>query len=622
MWHSFANNMPDKTSRLHSIPLAKTTQEEANLLISKEPRFSTNRNEINSQHHRDVNLQTTETFLAQLGHNRNRAENDYSGHHAKHKTENIKTTSIKRGLHELTKCVEYYATTAVMPLYENGFNGFDWKPTLENTVITLGSMLSPLFRRACFFKKTGIFGIILNSLSGTAAKPVSNVIDIDNADTLQMIGKHTNFPSNGNYRLTNNIDARNITKPIPEFFGTLDGQEHVILHLQCCLIQKLAGDAVIKNLFISDANTIDAYCSATIAGTLMNNATLNFIHVRNSQIQTTRDTHYLGIVVEIMSGSSRIENTIVSTSTLISEHSASICGGLSGIMMDSAESKNNTITRCNLTTHGHSSSLGGLIGLSMGNTVSYKDSVIQSNATTSGHNAHSALGVGRVHHALKMKEDTFTDSSVTTGGIKADTGLAIGSGFLNVRFINIINTEILRCHALATGEGSTANIWIGMHNNNVHVYNSTAINCTSADKQPVTQSTITDPVTQSTITDPITQSTITDPVTMDDASLVVPILLYGGSTLLAITTVGLVSYSIYSGYQQGKTGWNLAKHPGQSCLKWFTDLYQSFSSTICPVRLDEEMEEGNIETENHEMTLLSNMSKNDNSVASEEHQLL
>ena len=607
---SSADDMPAKTSILHSISLVEIAQEESNSLISKETRFSTDSNEIHdNQHHRDVYLKTAETFLMSPNHNRNKTENDHTDP-IKYKAANIETASISQGIYWLAKGVIDFTKTVIMPLYENRFDGFDWKPTLENTVTTFGSMYCPMFSEACFLKKVGVCGIILNLISSTEAKPVTNIINIDSVDTLQMIGNHAEFPSSGHYILTSDIDARNMTQPLKGFYGTFDGKGHVISHLSCCLMRYIAGDAVIKDLILSDANTGDYLpCVATLAGRLKGNAKVSFLQVRDSEIKTTRGGQYLGLVVQVMFDSARIENTIVYSSSITSEHFHTHCGGVTGVMTGQTESRNNTIHHCNITTFKGSSIAGGITGAAADNSMSNQDSVSQINIVTHGNRSPAALAVGNVMEYAVIKGTTLTDSRVATFGSFSDAGLAVGTVFKGPS-IKIFNIVAVRCDATATGEDSSANPWIGNWKNSAHVQisNNTAINCTYSDKQPVTQ-----PVT----------TTIAEPVVADEVSLL-PILLYGGGAVVCITAAGLVSYSLYCGYKEGNSGWDLAKYPVQSCVKWFTDFYQSLS-TSHPLQSEEiEMEEGEFDTEHDEMNLLPSISilGSDNIVVLEEHQLL
>lgn len=67
----------------------------------------------------------------------------------------------------------------------------------------------------------------------------SHAIDISTIEELQMIGENSSYPINGNYILTQDIDASPTSDwndgkgfdPIDDFVGTLDGQRHVITGL-------------------------------------------------------------------------------------------------------------------------------------------------------------------------------------------------------------------------------------------------------------------------------------------------------------------------------------------------------------------------------------------------------
>ncbi|MCK5892890.1 MAG: hypothetical protein KAG53_00465 [Endozoicomonadaceae bacterium] len=614
-----ADDMPDKTFGLHSISLAETAQEEANSLASKESRFSTENNEIHgNQDNKNVNFKPDETFLESLenqeslGNNRNSADND-NANQTKHKRENIAATSIKRVVGELTNFVVGFFKTAFMPMYENGLDGFGWNPTLENTILTLGTIFSPLLTHIYLLKKTGAFGIILNSFSTVGAKSVDNVIDIDNIRILKQIGWSAKYRYDGHYRLTANIDASNLRDSIPEFIGTLDGQGHIISHLQCCLVVKLSDNALIKDIIISDADTGLLSCTATIAGTVSNYAIISNIQVLGSQIKSQMRSSYAGIIANAVNNFARVEHSLVLHSSMIATKSYTNIGGVAGMMGHSAESLNNTIRLCNITIYGNFSSAGGVTGLAQSNIVINQSSIDQVNIASHGLKAAIALLAGLVNHILEINNTTLTNSTAQAFGSASNTGFAAGLLHLFEPTIKISNTLSICCHSIATAD-SIESLWVGgmytvamTNKNQIQLSNSRVINCTSANAdqrlvtqftttepvtqltttEPITQLTTTEPVTQLTTTEPITQfnmtqSTIAEPVAVEDLSLV-PILLYGfygGCAFAGVATAALVSYSIYSGHKQGKRGWELVKHLEQSCLEWFTNLCQSPSRPV------------------------------------------
>ncbi|MCK5893177.1 MAG: hypothetical protein KAG53_01950 [Endozoicomonadaceae bacterium] len=595
MRHLSDNEVPAKTFGLHAISLAEISPEKTNSLTSKEPRFATENHEVHGhQDHRNVNLQTDETLLGSLNNNRNSAESESeseneNANNIKHKRENIVANLIKRGVRWLTDRVVGLFTSAFRPLYENGFNGFDWQPTLENTAVTVAAICSPLFRKAYFLKKTGALVIVLNSISTVGAKPVVNVIDIDNANMLKMIGVSAAYPSNGHYRLTANIDASNITQPIPKLLGTLDGQGYTISNLSCCLIQVMEGDALVINLIVRGANTGLSSCTATITSTLSDQATINSIQVLDSQVKQHIHTPHVGIIANYILDSSRIEHSLILNCSIISTIRHSNCGGVAGGMWGGAGSINNTISKSNITALGDSAAVGGVTGVAEQDVVINQSSINQVNVIAHGNSSKVALIAGLVNVDAKINGATLINSMIQALGDNSWGGFAVGSLELGPPFLQISNTFAICCRFIIAATDSTAYLWVGHSSDEatIQINNSRAINinCTfdDVDQRTVTQSTTTEPVTQPTITAQPTmvaqptitaqptmaaQPTIAAPVPVEDISLI-PILLGGGCIIAGVTTTVLVSYSIYSGHKQGKRGWELFKHPGKSCLEWF-----------------------------------------------------
>ena len=65
----------------------------------------------------------------------------------------------------------------------------------------------------------------------------SDVINISTIDDLNSIGRKPDFPFNGHYQQTNDIDASNFTESIPIFSGSYNGGCHAIDNLPIvCLI--------------------------------------------------------------------------------------------------------------------------------------------------------------------------------------------------------------------------------------------------------------------------------------------------------------------------------------------------------------------------------------------------
>ena len=210
-------------------------------------------------------------------------------------------------------------------------------------------------------------------------------IPIRTIDDLQKIGNVADFPANGNYILTQDIDA-SITenwndgagwKPIPTFYGTFDGQGHSINDIW---INRPSKDDI--GLFRLNAGTIT---NLSVAATVVGSSFVGCLCALNTQA-IVGDTVYTGMITNCSASGNPVANYFNA-------------GGLVG--------RNNygMIMNCYATGNviAGSGIAGGLVGNNNASVVSgsYWDIETSGQLTSKG-------GVGKTSAEMRLKE-TYVD---------------------------------------------------------------------------------------------------------------------------------------------------------------------------------------------------------------------
>ena len=285
-------------------------------------------------------------------------------------------------------------------------------------------------------------------------------IPIRTIDDLQKIGNVADFPANGNYILTQDIDA-SITenwndgagwKPIPTFYGTFDGQGHSINDIW---INRPNDDI---GLFRLNAGTIT---NLSVAATVHGSRSVGCLCGRNTQA-IVGDTVYTGMITNCsatgnVSAGSGIAGGLVgrnlygmimncyATGNVIA--GSDIAGGLVGA------STGSTITNCYATGNVSVGTYmaGGLVGASYGSTIM--------NCYATG---NVIAGSGTAGGLVGASNGSTITNCYATGKVTGDilTGGLVGSA--------IDKTMITNCYATGnvTGSGSDESYVGGLVGNN------------------------------------------------------------------------------------------------------------------------------------------------------------
>ncbi|WP_206679338.1 hypothetical protein, partial [Endozoicomonas acroporae] len=141
----------------------------------------------------------------------------------------------------------------------------------------------------------------VNSFARSTGYPSGNKteewIEVTNATTLGKIGHDPDYPLNGTYRQTADIDVSQLTWPIGSknhpFTGEYDGQCRTISNLSDCFVDTLKGN--ISHLQFTGAN-INSWKTTGLAACVVDKTgTVSNIRAKDVRILTKGYQHYAGI---------------------------------------------------------------------------------------------------------------------------------------------------------------------------------------------------------------------------------------------------------------------------------------------------------------------------------------
>ncbi|MDP0560899.1 MAG: hypothetical protein QS721_00640 [Candidatus Endonucleobacter sp. (ex Gigantidas childressi)] len=247
--------------------------------------------------------------------------------------------------------------------------------------------------------------------SSTIRASASNVIGISNVAELNLIGNHTDYPSNGSYKLNASFNVKNFTRPIPVFTGDFNGNNETLDELPCCLIDKLSGNGIVQNINLNNVDTRNAECDPAVAKTMTDESIVRFIKIENSQFKGS-GIDSIGMVSNIMLRESSLDNVMIACSTL---------NGVSGVEY-----------------------VGGVVGAAYNGSEVFKVIIINVNITGSGSGREARVGgvTGKMPSA-KIKEVYIGNTTVNGVGEENIVGGVVGESYEgSIQNVTVIDSII------------------------------------------------------------------------------------------------------------------------------------------------------------------------------------
>ncbi|MCK5894510.1 MAG: hypothetical protein KAG53_08935, partial [Endozoicomonadaceae bacterium] len=166
--------------------------------------------------------------------------------------------------------------------------------------------------------QVGIAFYALANIPCCEAGAIENVIEIDDFDMFQKIGRDKDYPSDGHYILTKDLVGNNNIHPVIEdFSGSLDGQGYSILQHSGCLIRNFKGYGIIGNIIFKYSNGIDASCSPLVAMFARDHSLLKNVRVENYKLCSKQDHIHVAIMIGNLINWARIEHCSVVDASVV-----------------------------------------------------------------------------------------------------------------------------------------------------------------------------------------------------------------------------------------------------------------------------------------------------------------
>ncbi|USE38121.1 hypothetical protein [Endozoicomonas sp. SCSIO W0465] len=334
-------------------------------------------------------------------------------------------------------------------------------------------------------------GTLCSSIEVVSA--VSNaVISVADAETLGKIGKDPNFPLDGHYRQTSDINMNDAQHLHPigcrldPFQGDYDGGGHKISGTKHCLFEKMRGNSTVRNIRVShaDITSEDPHRSVgVIACRMGENAQIMNALVENSTAKTVNNHADVAIGTGRMEDKAKIISLNVVNSKVSSYGRKSRAAIGSGLMTNDASIENLKALKCKVSSTEWHSSIGIGTGYAMGRAVLNGVSAVGCQLHSTGSAVASAIGAGeagseaRIENTLAVMCDNSVEKSTVRGDDSTQAWAAAGVGVAWGKS-KISNTTALdsRFHAEASLTGCAA-VGVGEARPGVTVENTEAVNC-------------------------------------------------------------------------------------------------------------------------------------------------
>ncbi|MBO9497192.1 hypothetical protein J7438_24345 [Thalassotalea sp. G20_0] len=438
----------------------------------------------------------------------------------------------------------------------------------------------------------------------------ANSKQINDAETLGKIGRHSDYPLDGTYQQTADIVVTNGHHRIPgAFSGEYDGQCHTISGLSDCFVDTLQGS--IRNLDFTGANinrakmneweaTGLAACVVDVTGTVSNiraedvrivvtqgyrarvgigggvvKGTVDSITAVDSHVALSGYQANAAIGGGYVTGTGTVANTMaVNSHVTLSGKGLLTNAGIGGGYVEGTVA-NTTAVNSHVTTKRQEDFAGIGGGVVKGTVV--KTTAVKSSVETSGKFANAGIGGGEVFGTVD--KTTAVDSHVTTRGEYANAG--IGAGL--VKYGTVANTMAVNSNAKTWGRGSKANIGVGYIEGHATVTNTKAVSigsisndqlfCQNADPRVLTAncSSITELqdaldlsfclVNADTVSTNSANSTNSRSASSVINTVITTGVLAAAGWYAGLGIVGYSSYQWITGYRDGLRGQELAMRP-------------------------------------------------------------
>ena len=301
--------------------------------------------------------------------------------------------------------------------------------------------------------------VALGAMSCLATVAAQSPIEVADVQTLNKIGRDPNYPLDGRYRQSSDIDGGGLAQSIGNrshpFTGQYDGQCHTIGNLQRCLVQTMGDGGRVDSLRFTDVNIHSTNTTGVVACEILDNALASNIVVKDACVATSGEEKFAGIGAGYVRGAvtniTAVNGTVTTFGTRA--HAGISAGKLEGI--DSAVTGCVSVN-CKVSTFGDWSKSGIGAGHVKNGTVT-DTLAVDSEVLAEGKDAATGIGAGHVT-AGTVVGTTGVNSKVSTNS--SGSYVAIGAGLVDHGGI-VNKTTGVRSQAIASAGSSHVGIGVG-----------------------------------------------------------------------------------------------------------------------------------------------------------------
>ncbi|MBO9494702.1 hypothetical protein J7438_11445 [Thalassotalea sp. G20_0] len=327
-------------------------------------------------------------------------------------------------------------------------------------------------------------GLTAANATATANDHSDRWIAVPDAATLGKIGHDPDYPLNGTYRQTGDIDGSQLGQPIGNdthpFTGTLRGENGTICNLSHCLVQTLGDEGRIDGLNFNGANIRDKGPVAVVACIIADEAMVSNVSVDNARVVA------LGDSAGITGGD--VRGTVFNT-TAVNCSVATSAGGKetgnagigAGLISGNGNVVDTTAVNCHVTASLRDGSAGIGAGTAFGNGTLADTTAVNCKVENSGDYGYAGIGAGRAALFGMVADTTAVNCNVTASGLDGSSGIGVGGGVFSLA--TVANTTAVNCNVTTSGTGGGAGIGAGTlltGFDSTKIADTTALNCTVA----------------------------------------------------------------------------------------------------------------------------------------------
>ena len=324
-------------------------------------------------------------------------------------------------------------------------------------------------------------------------------IAVDSAETLNRIGRDSNYPANAHYIQTNDIDGSKLSSNGSLIFsGHYDGQNYIIRNQTACLFKNLVG--TVRNLHLVNAR-IDSDLPAAVVACEMDGAGgIESIFIDRCRVATSGPRASAGIICgRQKSDHNRVSQIDIHSSAASSDGNTAPVGMVAGQCRGLSERV--AIRNSQVSTRGERSDAG--LGCGEIEGIFRHFSAACSQVETTAAESRGGIVAGEAFTSSQLGPATIMNCNLTTSGQGADAGLAAGlvgllgevhnftmldsrviarranagAGIGRMHFTNVGGITAVRCEVLAEADRTCAGIGVGLSWGVRALSDITAVNC-------------------------------------------------------------------------------------------------------------------------------------------------